>query len=270
MEQQSAPQNTPQNSPVLKRTYNLVRDSSHDHHSLSYFAMASAPKISAATLPYSCDLRKTKSFPPIYDQSTLGSCTSNAWCACYGEESHDHLGGSRLFHYYNERKMDKDISEDAGSTLTTGSKVLSKIGLCSEGSWPYNIEKFTESPPLECYQEALKHKIASAQVIPQDLLHLKQAISSGHPFVFGIAVYDSFESEETAKTGIVTLPLSSEKCVGGHAVCAIGYDDAKKAFIVRNSWGTGWGDKGYFYLPYSYITNHNLAYDFWKIIKTSD
>lgn len=80
-------------------------------------------------------------------------------------------------------------------------------------------------------------------------------------------IYDSFQSDGTIKTGIVTLPLSKENCLGGKAVCAVGYDDSKSAFIVRNNVGESWGKKGYFYLPYSYITDPNLCYDFFYISK---
>ena len=82
---------------------------------------------------------------------------------------------------------------------------------------------------------------------------------------FGFDVYSSFESEEVAATGIVPMPTDSDTCVGGHAVCAVGYDDSKGVMIVRNSWGLSWGMKGYFTLPYAYISNPNLASDFWAI-----
>lgn len=94
---------------------------------------------------------------------------------------------------------------------------------------------------------------------------MKHTISSGFPFVFGFAVYESFESKEVKKTGIMPMPKLDERMVGGHAVCAVGYDDTKKYFIIRNSWGDTWGDKGYFYMPYAYIINNSLAADFWTI-----
>ena len=94
---------------------------------------------------------------------------------------------------------------------------------------------------------------------------IKSGLSNGFPIVFGFIVYESFESEETAKTGIVKMPEQSEKVLGGHAVTLVGYDDTKGTFKVRNSWSAKWGDKGYCYFPYEYLTNKNLASDFWQV-----
>jgi len=94
---------------------------------------------------------------------------------------------------------------------------------------------------------------------------LKGCLASGYPFVFGFTVYESFESQQVAQTGIVPMPAAGEKVVGGHAVVGVGYQDSTQQFIVRNSWGPGWGIKGYFMIPYAYLTNSNLADDFWTI-----
>jgi len=87
------------------------------------------------------------------------------------------------------------------------------------------------------------------------------------PVVFGISVYESFESEKVAKTGIVPLPENTERMLGGHAIVLVGYDNEKKLFIFRNSWGEQWGDKGYGYLPFEYVCDANLASDFWVVNK---
>ena len=63
----------------------------------------------------------------------------------------------------------------------------------------------------------------------------------------------------------MVMPQANDQQLGGHAVTAVGYDDFKECFIVRNSWGEGWGDKGYFYMPYQYISHPMLAQDFWAI-----
>jgi C1A family cysteine protease len=90
-------------------------------------------------------------------------------------------------------------------------------------------------------------------------------LASGYPFVFGFSVYQSFESPQVAKTGHVPMPAPTEKQIGGHAVVAVGYDDSNQWFLVRNSWGASWGMKGYFSIPYSYLTDNNLSDDFWTI-----
>ena len=94
---------------------------------------------------------------------------------------------------------------------------------------------------------------------------MKACLTEGYPFVFGFSVYESFESEEVATRGIMPIPAKNEKLLGGHAVIAVGYDNSKQSFIIRNSWGTKWGIKGYFYMPYSYITDSNKSDDFWTI-----
>ena len=94
---------------------------------------------------------------------------------------------------------------------------------------------------------------------------MRECLAEGYPFVFGFSVYEAFESEEVAKTGRLNLPQRGEKQLGGHAVMAVGYDDGEQRALIRNSWGTDWGMKGYFTIPYDYISNDNLADDFWTL-----
>jgi C1A family cysteine protease len=94
---------------------------------------------------------------------------------------------------------------------------------------------------------------------------MRECLAEGYPFVFGFSVYEAFESEEVAKTGRLNLPQHGEKQLGGHAVMATGYDDGDQRVLVRNSWGTDWGMKGYFTMPYDYVSNDNLADDFWTL-----
>ena len=220
-------------------------------------------KYTIVNLPTSVDLRSK--CPPIYDQGQLGSCTANALVGAY---QFDNLSfyGSRLFLYYNERVLDNDVYSDAGSTLSEGINALKKYGLCLETEWPYNISLYRTLPSINCYTDAYKYRGITANQVSQNLTSFKQCLASGFPFVFGFTVYSSFESEEVAQTGIVPMPdTENEQVLGGHAVVAVGYDDETQCFIVRNSWGTNWGDNGYFYMPYDYITNPQLASDAWEI-----
>ena len=120
-------------------------------------------------------------------------------------------------------------------------------------------------PSPQCYADAIHHKALGYQSIDQNLADMKGCLASGYPFVFGFTVYPSFESEVVARTGIVPMPAAGETTIGGHAVLAVGYDDRKNMFIVRNSWSANWGIGGYCYMPYAYLLDDNLTSDFWTI-----
>lgn len=207
--------------------------------------------------------------PPGYDQMSIGSCTSNAIGAAYEfdllKQGKKDFMPSRLFLYYNERVIERSVGYDSGAQMKDGLKSLNKDGICDETLWPYNISKFKSKPPKKAYTAAKKNKITSYEKIPDGNLNLmKQCLAKGLPFVFGFTVYESFESDEVARTGIMPPVDTSENVLGGHAVMAVGYDDKNKWMIVRNSWGD-WGDKGYFYMPYDYISDCNLCSDIWVI-----
>jgi C1A family cysteine protease len=173
---------------------------------------------------------------------------------------------SRLFVYYNERVMEGTVNSDAGAQIRDGVKSVATLGVCPETEWPYDINKFTEKPTPACYTDAAKCEAVGYQRLDSsDLNQLRGCIASGFPFVFGFTVYDAFESPEVAKTGVLNLPGPKEKVVGGHAVMAVGYDNTAQRFTVCNSWGKDWGIKGYFTIPYTYLTASNLADDFWTI-----
>jgi C1A family cysteine protease len=226
-----------------------------------------APRPTAAALPAMVDL--TSQFGPVYDQGQLGSCTGNALAGAFEydlrkQELPDFIP-SRLFIYYNERRIEGTVHSDSGAQIRDGVKTLVRQGVCPETSWPYDIDKFANKPTASCYTDALTHQATSYQRVPQVISELKGCLAEGYPFVFGFTVYQSFESEDVAKTGIVPMPSPSESVLGGHAVVAVGYDDSDERFRVRNSWGTGWGQEGYFTMPYAYLTNTGLAADFWTL-----
>lgn len=208
----------------------------------------------------------------IYDQGKLGSCTANAILSAYkydeiNQQGHINFEPSRLFLYYNERQMEGKTEFDSGASIRDGIKSLNKIGVCSEDKWPYNISYFKYKPTQDCYTEAKGHGSLQYKRLIQDIDQFKECLKSGFPFVFGFSVYESFESENVAKTGIMKIPTENERVLGGHAVMCVGYNDDNKTFIIMNSWGEDWGDNGYFYMPYDYIKNNNFANDFWTISK---
>jgi C1A family cysteine protease len=172
---------------------------------------------------------------------------------------------SRLFVYYNERVMEGTVDEDSGAMLRDGVKSIAKQGVCPETQWPYVLKKYRTRPGPECYRVGLKNQALTYYRVQQTLAQFQGCLAAGYPFVFGFSVYESFESAAVARTGKAPLPKRTEHLIGGHAVMAVGYDDAQKRFLVRNSWGAGWGLKGYFTLPYDYLLNKDLATDFWTI-----
>ena len=202
--------------------------------------------------------------PPVYDQGQLGSCTANALCAAFEFDAPNYMG-SRLFLYYNERKLENDIADDAGAQLSDGIKCLTKYGVCPETEWPYDISKFAVAPPPQCYKHALSHRVINAHNIPNDMSAMKKCLAAGFPFVVGISIFESFESDAVAATGQVAMPHPGEKSLGGHAVLVSGFDDATQKWLVRNSWSSSWGDNGYFYLPYAYLLDPAFASDLWTI-----
>jgi len=225
------------------------------------------PLAQATALPPKVDLRK--GCPGVYDQGQLGSCTANAIGAAFEfdlrKQKLPDFMPSRLFIYYNERVMEHSVASDAGAMIRDGIKSLSKQGVCPEPEWPYDIAQFAVKPPQSAYASALKHKAVSYQAVARNLAQMKGCLASGYPFVLGFTVYDGFESPQVAKTGLLNMPASSESVLGGHAVLAVGYDDSKERFLVRNSWGKSWGLKGYFTMPYAYLTERNLSSDFWTL-----
>ena len=226
-----------------------------------------APVAIAAAPPAKMDLRPQ--CPPVYDQGELGSCTANAIAAAIEfdrlKQNLSDFTPSRLFIYYNERVMEHTVDTDSGAQIRDGIKSVSRQGDCPETEWPYVIAKFRTRPTKQCYADALQYKAVLYQRVTQSLGQFKGCLASGFPFVFGFTVYESFESAQVAKTGHAQLPVSGERAIGGHAVLAVGYDDARQWFLVRNSWGNKWGLKGYFTLPYAYVTDDNLSADFWTI-----
>ena len=223
-------------------------------------------------LPRKVDLRTEEI--PVFDQGSLGSCTANAVSTAFAfsvvkQQEEEFYIPSRLFIYYNTRILEGNEDKDSGATLRNTVKAMNKVGACEETLWPYEIPKFTKKPTDNCYKVASGNKALKYERLTRSLYDFKSCLVSGFPFVCGFAVYESFESREVSKTGMMSMPKPEEKFYGGHAVIVMGYDDDMGCFIVKNSWGTKWGDKGYFYMPYEYLLNRNLSDDFWVIQKVS-
>jgi C1A family cysteine protease len=243
------------------------------------YLYAAAPSV-VANLPTRVDLRDN--CPKVYDQGRIGSCTANAIAAafefCLLKQGDVDFLPSRLFIYYNERLIEGHVRIDAGAQLRDGVKSVAKQGVCDEQEWPYDDtpadpdtllfphgSRAATRPAVKCYTDGLNNQALTYRRLPRSLDQYRGCLASGYPFVFGFSVYSGFESPDVSRTGTVNLPLPGESLLGGHAVLAVGYDDDTERFIVRNSWGDSWGDRGHFTLPYAYLTDRGLASDFWTV-----
>lgn len=225
------------------------------------------PRLRALPVPRLVDLRSK--CPPVFDQRELGSCTANA-----GVAARMMMGTtpelSRLFLYYQERALNGTISTDSGAEMRDICKTLNKYGVCEERYYPYDISKYKNRPTSQAYKNAQKYTIKSYATFDgdtdDDLQQIRQYLfNKQQPVLIGMDIYESFESKIVAKTGRLPMPnTKTEKLLGGHAVLIVGYSDANRVLIARNSWGPDWGDDGYFYLPYQYV-GQKLAYDSWTM-----
>jgi C1A family cysteine protease len=222
---------------------------------------------STISLPSKVDL--SPNFQAAFDQGNLGSCVLNALAGIIQYllwlEKLPIFMPSRLFMYYNVRKLEGDVNTDGGCQCRDAIKVYNSQGVCDENMWKYIISRFKKKPSKDCYTSALNDKGLKYQSVPQDLNTMRKILASGYPILVGISVYTYFESPEMAKTGIGRIPTPDEQQLGGHGIVLVGYNDIDKTWKLRNSWGD-WGmDHGYFTLPYEYLTNKNLSDDFWVV-----
>jgi C1A family cysteine protease len=242
-------------------------------------------KAAKVTIPAAVDLRAW--CPPIEDQGSIGSCTANAGVASveYFERRAfgKHIDASRLFLYKATRNL-LHWTGDTGAFLrsTMGAMVL--FGVPPEEYWKYIVADYEKEPPAFCYAFASNYRAISYYRLDPPgttksalLTHIKTNLAGGLPSMFGFTVYSSYT--QAPSTGKIPYPTKGEKIVGGHAVVAVGYDDNLKiknnttgaseykgALLIRNSWGTGWGNNGYGWLPYEYVLK-GLAIDWWTLIK---
>jgi len=230
------------------------------------FLYAAPYAVMRAGLPPATDLRPQS--PPIWDQGQLGSCVGQGvGYAVHFDWKRQNLPDvtpSRLFIYYNARVMEHTTSIDAGCTIRDGIKVIAKFGAPHEHEWPYVITRFAVKPTANAYTDALLRQSVQYWSVTKSTTQIKACLAEGFPVIFGCSVFESFESDAVANTGVVPLPARGEENLGGHCMAIVGHDDHTQRFVVRNSWGPGWGIKGYCTMPYSYITG-NLSSSFWTI-----
>jgi C1A family cysteine protease len=201
---------------------------------------------------------------PVYDQSTYGSCVANACAYSILTQSKNTINISRLFVYANSRLIDYvPLNQDIGTTILSTCKALTRYGACPETLFPHSTKKPSELPSLDAYKQSVLLPSFSYYNISRDLNVLKSCLQNGKPIIFGVIVYSSFLSQEVTKTGKVPMPnKTKETKFGGHCVCMVGYNDINSTFICANSWGSQWGQNGFFFLPYNYVKDFTLSIDF--------
>ncbi len=239
-------------------------------------------------IPENIDLRQWCS--PIEDQGELGSCTANAGIGLveyFENRSHNnYIDGSRLFLYKTTRNL-LQKKGDYGAYIRTTIMALVLFGVVPEKYWKYDIDKFDNEPDAFCYAFAQNYKTIQyfrldlpKNNTPQKILkQIKITLAAKIPAVFGFSVYSTIYDANKNK-GKIPFPCDKDKFEGGHAVMAVGYDDSLSiinplnkqetigAILIRNSWGSNWGDEGYGWLPYEYIIK-GLAIDWWTILENS-
>lgn len=205
----------------------------------------------------------------IFDQGQLGSCTANAFAGahCILQNLAGHrpiITPSRLYYYYYERWAENNNSSqgltDSGADEIDGLQLAKTRGVCAESQWPYIINQYNVRPPATCDVDASRRKISAwgqLSLSTNNVNIIKNfLVQHNTPVLLAMNVFQNFESNSTAMSGIIPMPSGSP--IGGHEMCIIGYDDAHQWFVLINSWGNNWGDHGFCYLPYAYANSNNV------------
>ena len=254
--------------------YTGLKRDSHDHRDVvRVYGIEDIPSTEQHPV---VDLRRY--VDNVYSQGQLGSCGANVICSAYKLElrrqaemvdsrAYYHVERSRLFLYYNSRTYDNSTDKDEGASLRDTLRALKTWGICWETNWPYDPLNFAQKPPRYCYDNAAGNTICKYEsIINQDIHQFRACLKAGFPIAFGYQVYQSFRDSEN---GLMPIPSDEEiknnPDPPGHGGLAVGYNDHTECVTVLNSWGEHWGDGGYFYMPYKFITDPVQAFDFWKI-----
>jgi len=249
----------------VKRSYGCLRDVKD---LLNDWQAADHPQLfKAAHLP-DVMTEQEQWLGPALDQGIEGSCTAHGpGCGAHILINKRHttydFAMSMNFQYFNARWLEGTIKSDSGAQIRNAIKAMNKYGICSDELWPYDPKTMFNKPTPEAYIDALQYKVLDYYRVSVDQNAIKQVIASGYPLVIGISIYESFESPQTAESGVVPLPQKGEDLMGGHCMCVYGYD--QEGAHVRNSWGPTWGKNGSCLIPWNYIANPQFGSDYWAM-----
>ena len=216
----------------------------------------------------------------IYEQGKLHSSSATVLCAAYGmvlqrmaemlNITHYHFEPSRLFVYYNTRRLNDTTRNNAATSIRDTFKAINRFGICQESFWPYNVERFSQKPSAACYSAAEGNSISEYGQLNQDIDQFRACLKEGVPFIFLMEIYDSFFSMEIDLMMLPSVKEIEQNTPKLHTVLAVGYDDNKQCITVLNSWGKSFGAEGFFSMPYAYIIDPKRTFDFWKIEKITE
>ena len=224
-----------------------------------YFIDALYPPIDESINPIAPTVDLRPKCPPVYVQA-ISDCTANAGVAARIMLSDLKVNLSRLHQYYDERMIEGDVSSDDGAQMRDIGKALLNYGVCEESYFPYVVSNYANAPSPEAVANAEKYKISGYYALTT-LEQIRQTIfQSQKPVLAGIEVYENFRN--IPANGM--MPMPSGQLLGYHAILICGYSDEGKYLICRNSWGSGFGLKGYFLMPFDYV-NEGHASDFWYL-----
>jgi C1A family cysteine protease len=253
-------------------SYGAIKDPS-DRRDFRY-----SPEAVPAKLPAKVDLRPL--CPRVHEQGRPRTCTAHALAGAFQFEQRrlglKDFSPSRLFIFYNTVAYmhAKHATMKQGVNLRAALKAVARHGVCPEKDWPFSLTRaaMARKPHQRAYQVAEHHKLTRYERMvmgrrsqAEFLRLMKCRLAEGFPFLFAFLVHESFETIDVAKSGIMPMPKRGERLRGWHAVVAVGYDDEHRRMLIRNSWGWSWGIKGYFWMPYDYITNPKVTADFWTV-----
>lgn len=214
-----------------------------------------------ASLPANVDLRPQ--FQPVYNQGMTNACVGFSTVGGLGEFMARKRGWNMRFsprYLWNlGRKTEGSLDQNVGMYLEDAIKIIDNLGMLPEQTYPFlttNSEDpafatvLTQLPTNAMIEQAKKFRISQGWERIPSVHAMKKALAEGKPVVFAFMIFSNIEQ---TTNGVVPMPGPNDQPLGGHAILAVGYDNARRAFIFRNSWGPEWGDKGYGYLPYDYF-----------------
>lgn len=236
--------------------------------------------------PKHVDLRPLMS--PVVNQGDLNACTGFAMVkglaeffelkairARGGDPAKDFVPLSAAYLWFQERAYTGQVDKNAGSNMFLGMNLLSMVGTCPETDYAYPsldlvqnplyVNYFLGTPPSKTADADARAYRGGRLIQITKLSEIKRSLDEGYPCVFGFTVFSNLA--EAATTGVIPMPsMQEDKVMGGHATVCVGYDDAKQVLILKNSWGPGFGDKGYLYMPYKFFENDlHLVADGWTM-----